>query len=384
MAGKRIIYILMLLATLAALVLTNNGIALFLFMCVLVLPLISMVMVFIARRHVRFELKVRESCIRGGALQITMCASVKPRFFVGGIRVTTEIENTTFHKTEYRRFMFNDLSFAPHVYNYNGTDSGRISIKCTSLQITGIFGMLALKVKCSAYAEAIVSPVLYEDVGVNVGELGSRSIFGDRPLPRKGIDTTEIFNVRDYVPGDSLSAVHWKLSGKFDELKAKDFGATDDRRLLILVDLSRSKFDSTATDAQLNAALDVAISVSNALKSVGYAHSIGWFDDGLFMSAEVSDNNSFVAAVDKLMSVKVNEGNAENLFYLSRTAECSSFTKIVYISSVIHYTELQQSLGAEITAIEIGDEYGETIENGVRIINIPYNDIGAALTACAI
>lgn len=384
MAAKRVIYIIMLLSTAAAFIVSNNNIALFLLVCLLVLPLISLCMLLVVYRTVRFELAVRESCIRGGTLQLTMRASARPRFCIGSVKVIVAIENTTFHKTEYKSFMINDLSFAPHVFDYNGADSGRICVKCDCLKLIGLFGVFAIKVKYPMFAEAIVSPMLYEDIGITVGDRSSDTVFGDTSLPKKGGDITEVFNVRDYAAGDSPNTVHWKLTGKFGTLKSKEFGATDDRRMLLLVDMSRGKYGNTATDEQLNGVLDVAVSISNALKSTGYTHSVGWFDNGAFESSEVNDGDSFVRTVGKLMSVKVNDGNEEGMFYLSRTAECGVFTKIIFVSSFVNYEEFKEVADAEITAIEVGEGFGETLDQGVRVINIPYDNIQDALAACSI
>ncbi|MDE6028766.1 MAG: DUF58 domain-containing protein [Clostridiales bacterium] len=381
MAVKRIIYVITLLAAIAAFIVANNGITLFMVVCLFALPHISLVMMLLASRSVQFDLSVRDSCIRGGTLQLAMRASVRPRFCVGCVKVIVAIENTTFHKTEYKSFIIKDLSYAQHVFDYNGADSGRICVKCDAVKLIDLFGIFSIKMKCPVFAEAIVSPMLYEDVVVNMGDNGSDTVFGDTALPKKGGDITEVFNVRDYAAGDPPNAVHWKLSGKFGILKSKEFGATDDRRTLILVDMSRNKFGTSASDEQLNGVLDVTVSISNALKSVGYYHSVGWFDDGEFQSSEVSDGDTFVRTVGKLMSVKVNDGNEENMFYLSRTAECAVFTKIIFVSAFVNYEEFKEVSNAEITAIEIGDEFGITNDQGVRVISIPHDNILDALTA---
>lgn len=43
---------------------------------------------------------------------------------------------------------------------------------------------------------------------------------GDSGLTRsrKGTDASEMFDIRSYVPGDDIRSIHWKLSGKTDEL----------------------------------------------------------------------------------------------------------------------------------------------------------------------
>lgn len=384
MTAKRIIYAISVLASAVAFVVTNSNVALFVSACLLLLPLISLCLLIIARKKVKFELTVRDSCIRGGNLQLTLRAHAAPRFLLGAVKVTVTIENSTFHKTEQRSFIIKDLSFDSHVFDYNSEDSGRISVKCDCIRIIDIFGIYALKVSCPVYAEAIVSPKLFDDAGITVADRGVDSVFGDMVLPKKGSDITEVYDVRDYIAGDSPGSVHWKLSGKFGSLKTKEFGATDDRKILILVDMSRNKYGKPATDAQLNGVLDVTASISNALKSAGLTHSVGWFNSGEFESSEVSDGDSFVRTVGKMMSAKVNDGNEESLFYLSRTAECSVFTKIIFISSAVDNGEFKDVTDAELTAIEVASSSGTAVYQGMRVINIPADSIQNALTALSI
>lgn len=42
---------------------------------------------------------------------------------------------------------------------------------------------------------------------------------------RKGSDASEMFDIRDYVPGDDIRTIHWKLSGKTDELIVRQASA---------------------------------------------------------------------------------------------------------------------------------------------------------------
>ena len=159
----------MLSGALAAFIITDSAIALFLLICLAVFPLVSLVMLVIASRFVLLDCKMRESCMRGGALGITMRVRVTPRFLVGVIKVIADIENTTFHKTETKRFMFKDLSFAPHTYDYVGADSGRIVVRFGNIRLIDIFGIYAINVKCSKYAESTVAPVLHDGVTVRLG-----------------------------------------------------------------------------------------------------------------------------------------------------------------------------------------------------------------------
>lgn len=384
MTVKRIIYAILLLASVAAFIVTNNAVALFLCVCIAALPFVSLLLLFFATKRTRFGCSTRASCIRGGALQITMKVGLKPRFLAGYAVIAAEIENSTFHKTRIKRFTFKDLSFSPHTYDYVSEDSGRICVRIKSIRLVDLFGICAMRVKCGKFTESLVSPLLFEDLRVRVGANARSLLSGETALPQRGNDITEIFNIRDYVAGDSLNSVHWKLSSKFDSLKSKEFGSTDEHKTLILVDMSRKKGDKTATDEQLNTVLDVAVSVSDSLKESGCVHSVGWFNDGIFYSSEVADGDSFVQTVYALMSVKVSDGNAEDLFYLSRSANRSTFTKVIFVTTEVLMGELKEYTGSDITVIAVGDAVGEISEGNVKIIHLTKEQAQTALVGCVL
>ena len=383
MTLKRIIYAIITLASFAAFIYTDSSIALFLFVGLIVLPLFSFIALLIAKHSVKFDCEVGESCMRGGALQITMKLGVRPRMFVSSAKVVAVIENTTFHKSERAAFLFEDLSYTPHTHEYKSELSGRVCITFDRVKLFGFFGLFSINVKCLQFAESIVSPVLHENMRILLGESKINSNYGEVALPQKGNDITEIFNIRDYVAGDPLNAVHWKLSSKFDTLMSKDFGSTDDRHTLILVDMSRNKGDFEAPDSHLNAVLDIAASISDSLKVAGSVHSVGWFSDGIFNCSEVSDNETFVQMIYKLMSIKVNERNEEDLFYLVRERECSMFTKIVYITTSVSVTELKQ-IDVNITAVCAGDNDGIIEKDNIKVINIACDNIQSSLAECVL
>ena len=376
---KRLAYALTFAASLAAFIVTDSGIALFICVCLAVMPIVSIILLIFARMKFKFDFTVRDACIRGGALQITMTASLSPRFLAGYVQAYAEIENTTFHITEKKTFLFKELSPTLRVYDYVSNDAGRISVRFTKIVITDVLGICAFGIKCPKFAEAMVSPILYGDLqaGINVNQ---NSMFtGENSVPQKGNDITEIYNIRDYVSGDPLNSVHWKLSGKFDSLKSKDFGASYDNRTLILADLSRKRGERTFDNDNLNAVLDIAVSLSDSFKSRGLSHSVGWFNDGEFASADVYDSDSFVRMVYALMSIKVDEGNSEVLFYLSRIPEHSSFTRIILVAPTVSPEEMKNYSGAEITAVVPSDTDGEINEGSIRIITVPCATAGKSL-----
>ena len=371
-------YALLAVLSLAAFIWTENAAALFLCVCLFALPVITFIMLLIARKSVRFACDVQRTCMRGSALELTMQVGVRPRFLVGSVEVCIEIENTTFHKTVRGRFDFTDLTFTPMSYKYFSDDSGRMHVKVVGLRLIGIAGICSLYIKRNDTFEAIVAPVLHDDLQVTIAGGNVSRSYGDAvDTSRKGSDRSEIFSVRDYTAGDAMSSVHWKLSSKFDSLKSKEYGSTNDYRTLILVDLSRKKYYRTATDVELNVILDIAISLSNAFKSEGRQHCVGWVTDGIFNCCEVWDDETFLQMINNLMSAKVCEESSRSVFYLASSKDAERFSKYILVTSAANSAELRE-LGGEISAIAIGEELGEHVVGNVRVLG------ASADNACAV
>lgn len=53
---------------------------------------------------------------------------------------------------------------------------------------------------------------------------------------KPGTDRTEVFGIREYVPGDSIRDIHWNLSNKKDELIVKEFSLPLRKELKIIID----------------------------------------------------------------------------------------------------------------------------------------------------
>lgn len=375
MLSRRITYAFILLASVGVFIMTDNNIALFFCVLFCVLPILFLIQLFIAARRVTFDFSASSSCMRGKALVVTAKIGLSPRFLAGSAKVVLEIENTTFHKTELRTFIYNDLSGDAYNFDFVSENSGRIVIKIKEIKLLDWLGLCSVKVKNSRYEEAIVAPILYDNVIVRLGESGQSYLSGETVLPKKGSDRSEIFNIRSYVDGDPLNTIHWKLSGKFDKLKVKEFSSTEDNHAMILIDMSRKKWGYEANDKQLNCILDAAISMSGSLISFGVAHSVGWFGDGEFCHSQVNDGESLVAMINALMSVKVEEGNAETLMYYTRTDTSQYYQKVIFLTPAIRPEEWKLLEKEHITAIAINDDTTQEFRlGGAKILNVPCDE----------
>lgn len=67
-------------------------------------------------------------------------------------------------------------------------------------------------------------------------------------LQKYGVVSTEFQGVREYIPGDKLQNIHWKMSAKSDDLLVKNPQPVAERLLTIIPELERSKLEDTMTN----------------------------------------------------------------------------------------------------------------------------------------
>ena len=90
---------------------------------------------------------------------------------------------------------------------------------------------------------------------------------------KPGDDPSELFGVREYIPGDKQNRIHWNLTAKQDELMVKQLGLPIDCAALILLDLF-----CPATAEAANVIYDTVFSLSLKLVLTGHRHWLSWVD----------------------------------------------------------------------------------------------------------
>ena len=71
------------------------------------------------------------------------------------------------------------------------------------------------------------------------GNQKGRQNEGQQTLSKKGYDATEVFELREYQPGDSIRTIHWKLSEKFDTVLVREPSDTSSYDILVMFDKPR-------------------------------------------------------------------------------------------------------------------------------------------------
>lgn len=105
------------------------------------------------------------------------------------------------------------------------------------------------------------------------GFFGEAEVYDDM---RGGHDTSETFQIREYIAGDKLQNIHWKLTAKTDELMVREHSLPKGCPVALLLGAQEGK----QADAQFDRFLQLAASISFALVDAECPHIVSWYDAG--------------------------------------------------------------------------------------------------------
>lgn len=239
----------------------------FLLAALIVLAVSAALMALLTRRDARLlrtSLRVKSGGREGETVPMTFTFAPKRRLLAAqSILVEVESRNDMFGVSVHKHLLF-DLADDQQEYTIGVplVWCGKVTFRCISVQVRDMFGLFSSKAKPFTEICTVVYP---HRVRVST-ELSSATIGATRNdgvmQNRKGSDASEMFDIRDYVPGDDIRTIHWKLSGKTDELIVRQASDPSHYNIALLPDFGRSHLAGPEAQQELNAAVAIASAIA--------------------------------------------------------------------------------------------------------------------------
>jgi len=160
-------------------------------------------------------------------------------------------------------------------------------------------GLFSLQLRLQELGDFFVEPVSRApDPLPSLSQFQSRSC-----RPKKGGGFSEIHDMREYQPGDSMRDIHWKLSAKTDKLIVREPQEPERGTVLVTLDLA-------GTPAQLDETFDTLSWLSGWLLEHEVSHSVCWTDPVSFEpeSAVIAADEELKKLLRKMMKTRLQEG----------------------------------------------------------------------------
>lgn len=212
----------------------------FLFMILLgLLPLVSIIMAIIAVNKIELEyIGANEEMHIGEEFLFEAKLINKSPIPILNVWIDLAIENSFLgvsgkHTLNSPAFAFKDNEIK---YNLTADYIGIYRIKTDYIEVSDWFNIARIRVDNKASKEYTILPSNIIDLKISLSAAAA-GMTESVESHKGGYDFSEVFEVREYIPGDRLNNIHWKLTAKKGDLMVKDRESMSAEELVLIVDL---------------------------------------------------------------------------------------------------------------------------------------------------
>jgi hypothetical protein len=183
-------------------------------------------------------------------------------FIIGSVSVMFRLENHFYPNQDLHCIDLGLLGFREirsEQFPIGTTHCGSVTATSVAVTLSDWFG--AVEFVIPAATESVTMTVL-PNLSPSTPDLSESSGGSEDEVEenqKKGYTSSEVLDIREYIPGDKLNAIHWKLSAKAGELMVKEYESMSAEHFQIIPELSRANADT------LDKTLELLYSIGNLL-----------------------------------------------------------------------------------------------------------------------
>lgn len=230
---------------------------------------------------------------------------------------------------------------------------GKLEFSLRDLRVYDLFGLYGRKISCDARAYSLVLPELYP-VQLSFSDRSSVELDSDEySMHHPGDDPSETFALREYVPGDRVRSIHWKLTEKTGEVIVRQLGLPVNHSILLLMDNSVS---APCAPEDCEALGELTASVSAALCSAGFAHQIAWFDreEDCIATVQAESDDTLTQALAELLAAQIVPDETTTVQRWLTTRGPLNYAHVVLLTLRQEQQNVQAADGGAVTVLRAG------------------------------
>lgn len=312
----------------------------------------------------------------GQQIAVALDLKRKNRLPIGTVRVRLVFENVLYGEQEENEVWLQpgeerEMTF---VHLYEAVDCGNVRTHAAAAEYRDLLGLAAFKRPVDISRETLVYP---PEIRLNM-ELLKRpetKNFGELYNQKKGQDISEVSGLREYVPGDSMNSIHWKLSGKLDELIVREFGQPSNYNTLILYEMMKRNQDEEIPNSCNNAVLALTVSLSMSMLELNLEHNVGRVMNKDIQIVPVNSMDTYEQMQMNLLCKPIVEevNSVDTVYSFLRGNLRNEYTKMIYITPCYEESTARQlSRELDLTVLQIvrGRQMDYTASAGYAVISI--------------
>ncbi|MBQ8063482.1 MAG: DUF58 domain-containing protein [Clostridia bacterium] len=372
MRKNKILYALLLLSLLALNLYLNNVYALLLLLTAVAIPLLSILFCYLSKDGVSMDLRATDPSGPSSSAAFVGTLRNTSLFPAPAIRGRLSVQNGLTGTTIEKGLRASIAGKAKKTLQFQVADPEVGNLYATVLHLTSqdIFGLVSFPVNHVAAAEQLVPP---PDIPSEVFMVEALETTGESARyseKEKGTDVSELFDIREYAPGDEIRAIHWKLSAKQDTPVLREFSKPLNYSVILLVELAEASANA------LQACVAYASSISKGLLEAGVLHTIAWYDSAAdeFCDLNITNLEEQALAELRLTSSAYHESESASLNRFLETDGVDPTSTLIYLTTRLSSDLILKAARSMPTRVELVGTEKDTIElDGLLIDRLPPN-----------
>lgn len=323
--------------------------ALFLWVAGVLVLLIPVLRLFIRSdvRKVSLQGRLPAYAFTGQPLALRLrTASGKKLYTVGSIFADLEITCIMTGQTQKRSLCLSMSDAGEEFVIHMDSDCcGEVRVRCTGLWVMDVMKLFRIPGEKFREVRTMIYP---RRVHLQVALLKGRSGMPEQEgilQNRKGTDRSEVFDTREYIPGDDIRSVHWKLSEKVGKLLVRESSDPSHYDLLLLPDVGLCQKETPVTQNELNAAAGACESAGRELCQQGISFCLAVLSKEGLRLLEVRSPRELDLAMQEWMSTRMPEQSGTVLKYFLLEHLERHFSRLLILSAGRYQESLQELEG---------------------------------------
>ena len=336
MLKTKIIYFFIIIGSFLFTILYSDYFPLAIFITVLLLPIVLNIIIRIINKNISLDIQ-SNNVLENKDEEISIKIFIKNNSIFpalnGELKLSYYNKFSNNKEIEYINFPINSKERESITFKIKSKYCGKLIIEAESLKIYDYLTISSVKKKLNKSKEIIILPNIYNlsffNKVLDVNSLDGENFSKDK----SGDDPSEVFNIREYVEGDKIQRIHWKLSSKVNNIMIKEYSQPISNSSIIIVEFCEDKNNINI----IQGIIETAISLSYMLLSYNYIHYICWYDKSkdYFYKVIINSEEDILGVACELLSLTTYEEDILSLKHYNIESDGEKYSRKFYITSNI-------------------------------------------------
>lgn len=341
-------------------ILANRQEILVFLISLLIIPPILILIQLLVMRGFDIQCHMKTGCRVDEKLPFIIEVSRRSFFPMGVIHLNIKIKNILYDSVQIKEILLQPVEKKEMKFEYplEMNNCGAVQVSVEQVRCYDLLGLFYRRIPVDMQVDILVYPAQLK-LNMQLMRRPQTSVTGNLyDQHRKGQDVSEVAELREYREGDSLGKIHWKLSGKMDELIVRDFGYPSNYTVLILYDMMKNVDGVSISNQRNNAILAVTNEVSYRMIELHLEHNVGRVFNGDIQMLPVYSLDSHDKMLYQILcqSIVKEESRGDTIYHFLQGNMRGEYTKIVYITTEYEERNVRQlAREIDLTVIQVVD-----------------------------